>query len=33
MSQPAISAVVVGFKSTDEIDDAIKLINTALASS
>jgi 1-deoxyxylulose-5-phosphate synthase len=32
MSQPAIDAVVIGFKSTDEIDEAIKLINTALAS-
>jgi 1-deoxyxylulose-5-phosphate synthase len=32
MSQSAIDAVVIGFKSTEEIDDAIKLINTALAS-
>jgi 1-deoxyxylulose-5-phosphate synthase len=31
MSQSAIDAVVIGFKSTAEIDDAIKLINTALA--
>ena len=31
MSQPEIDAVVIGFKSTDEIDDALKLINTALA--
>jgi predicted aldo/keto reductase-like oxidoreductase len=31
MSQPEIDAVVIGFKSTEEIDDAIKLINTALA--
>jgi predicted aldo/keto reductase-like oxidoreductase len=32
MSQSEIDAVVIGFKSTGEIDDAIKLINTALAS-
>jgi predicted aldo/keto reductase-like oxidoreductase len=32
MSQSDIDAVVIGFKSTGEIDDAIKLINTALAS-
>jgi predicted aldo/keto reductase-like oxidoreductase len=32
MSQPEIDAVVIGFKSTDEIDDAIKLANAALAS-
>ena len=32
MSQPAIDAVVIGFKSTDEIDDAIQLLNTALSS-
>ena len=31
MSQPEIDAVVIGFKSTEEIDAAIKLINTALA--
>ena len=31
MSQSAIDAVVIGFKSTAEIDEAIKLINTALA--
>jgi 1-deoxyxylulose-5-phosphate synthase len=31
MSQPEIDAVVIGFKSTDEIDSAIKLINSALA--
>jgi 1-deoxyxylulose-5-phosphate synthase len=31
MSQPEINAVVIGFKSTAEIDDAIKLINSALA--
>ncbi len=32
MAQPEIDAVVIGFKSTDEIDEAIKLVNTALAS-
>jgi predicted aldo/keto reductase-like oxidoreductase len=32
MSQSAIDAVVIGFKSTGEIDDAIKLLNAALAS-
>ncbi len=32
MSQPEIDAVVIGFKSSDEIDEAIKLINAALAS-
>jgi 1-deoxyxylulose-5-phosphate synthase len=32
MSQSAIDAVVIGFKSTGEIDAAIKLINSALAS-
>jgi predicted aldo/keto reductase-like oxidoreductase len=31
MSLPEVDAVVVGFKSTDEIDKAIKWINTALA--
>jgi 1-deoxyxylulose-5-phosphate synthase len=31
MSHADIDAVVIGFKSTDEIDDAIKLINSALA--
>ncbi len=31
MSQADIDAVVIGFKSTAEIDDAIKLINSALA--
>ncbi len=31
MSQSAIDAVVIGFKSTAEIGEAIKLINTALA--
>ena len=31
MSLPELDAVVIGFKNTDEIDKAIKLINTALA--
>jgi len=31
MSLPELDAVVIGFKSTDEIDKAIKLMNTALA--
>ena len=31
MAQPELDSVVIGFKSTDEIDKAIKLINTALA--
>jgi predicted aldo/keto reductase-like oxidoreductase len=31
MSQPEIGAVVIGFKSNEEIDDTLKLINTALA--
>ena len=31
MSRPELDAVVIGFKSTAEIDTAIKMINTALA--
>ncbi len=31
MSRPELDAVVIGFKSTDEIDEAIKRINAALA--
>jgi len=31
MSRPEIDAVVIGFKSTDELDEAIKLMNTVLA--
>ena len=31
MAQAELDAVVIGFKSTDEIDKAIKLMNTALA--
>ena len=31
MSQPEIHAVVIGFKSTAEIDEAIERINRALA--
>ena len=31
MSRPELNAVVIGFKSTDEIDEAIKRINAALA--
>jgi predicted aldo/keto reductase-like oxidoreductase len=32
MSRPELDAIVIGFKSTDEIDEAIKRINAALAS-
>ncbi len=31
MSRPELDAVVIGFKSTDEIDEAIKRMNAALA--
>ena len=31
MSRPELDAVVIGFKSTDEIDEAIKRMNSALA--
>jgi predicted aldo/keto reductase-like oxidoreductase len=31
MSRPEIDAVVIGFKNTDEVDEAIKRINAALA--
>ena len=33
MSRPELDAVVIGFKSTDEIDEAIKRMNAALAES
>jgi predicted aldo/keto reductase-like oxidoreductase len=32
MSRPELDAVVIGFKSSDEIDEAIKRMNSALAS-
>jgi predicted aldo/keto reductase-like oxidoreductase len=32
MSRPELDAIVIGFKSTDEIDEAIKRMNAALAS-
>lgn len=31
MSRPELDAIVIGFKSTDEIDEAIKRVNSALA--
>jgi predicted aldo/keto reductase-like oxidoreductase len=31
MAQAEIDSIVIGFKSTEEIDEAIKLVNTALA--
>jgi hypothetical protein len=31
MSRPELDAVVIGFKSTDEIDEAIRRMNAALA--
>ena len=31
MARPEISAVVIGFKSTQEIDEAVQRINRALA--
>jgi len=31
MSRPELDAVVIGFKSTDEIDEAIQRMNAALA--
>jgi 1-deoxyxylulose-5-phosphate synthase len=31
MSRPELNAIVIGFKNTDEIDEAIKRINSALA--
>jgi predicted aldo/keto reductase-like oxidoreductase len=33
MSRPELDAVVIGFKNTDEIDEAIKRMNAALAES
>jgi hypothetical protein len=32
MSRPELNAIVIGFKSTDEIDEAIQRMNAALAS-
>jgi len=32
MSRPELDAIVIGFKNTDEIDEAIKRMNSALAS-
>ncbi len=32
MSRPELDAIVIGFKSTDEIDEAIRRVNSALAS-
>ena len=32
MSRPELDAIVIGFKSTDEIDEAIRRMNSALAS-
>jgi hypothetical protein len=31
MSRPELDAIVIGFKNTDEIDEAIKRMNSALA--
>jgi hypothetical protein len=31
MSRPELDAVVIGFKNTDEIDEAIRRMNLALA--
>ena len=33
MSRPELDAVVIGFKNTGEIDEAIKRMNAALAES
>jgi hypothetical protein len=32
MSRPELDAIVIGFKNTDEIDEAIQRMNRALAS-
>ena len=33
MARPELNAIVIGFKSTDEIDEAVTRVNAALADS